>query len=259
MKQRIIAVINQKGGVGKTTSTLNIGAALADKNYKTLLIDLDPQGNLSNYLDCDFDDKRPRVDVLLNAVITNQIIPDNIIRTSSIKNLDYIPADINLSFAERFLQQAVCRETVLKRALNNSMFADYDYIIIDCLPSLGLLAMNAVAAATDLFIPVQAHKFALDGMNTLLSVVNEIRAPLNPTLNIIGILPTMVDNTNMSASVVDALVNRYNGTVFNTHISRSITAANSTYEHTPISSRLKLGAQYVAVAEEIIERTKSEV
>ncbi len=256
MKQKVIAVINQKGGVGKTTSTYNIGAAIADNGYNVLLIDLDPQGNLSDYLGYAYDDNKPMIDTLMNMAVTNRQVVSDVVRHCDSANVDYIPADINLSIAERFLMQAVSRETVLRRLLQNDIFAQYDYILIDCLPSLGLLAMNAITAATDLLIPVQSQKFALDGVDLLLSVVDEIRGPLNPDLNILGILPTMVDRTNMSYNVVEALKQKYGDKVLNAYVSKSVLAADSAYEHEPISAKSKLGIQYKDIADELINRMR---
>ena len=157
---KIIAIANQKGGVGKTTTVVNIAAGLAELGKKVLCIDLDPQGNLSDYLGYDFTGKRTIVDVLKETAKLSECI-----QTAKNEPIDYVPADISLATADMFLAQTMCREQILDKAIScDSISEDYDYLLIDCLPSLGILVMNALAAADEVIIPVQVQKFALNGI-----------------------------------------------------------------------------------------------
>lgn len=160
MTRKIIAIANQKGGVGKTTTVVNIAAGLAEQGKKVLCIDLDPQGNLSDYLGYDFTGSKTMVDVLKGQAKISECIV-----TAKSESIDYIPADISLATADMFLAQTMCREQILRKALlSDEKTAEYDYILIDCLPSLGILVTNALAAADGVIIPVQVQKFALNGI-----------------------------------------------------------------------------------------------
>lgn len=255
MKNTIIAIANQKGGVGKTTTAVNLGSALSLKNYKVLLIDLDPQGNLSSYLGYEYSPKQTTItDLMMSVVRHTDFDVHKAICTSSTNNVDYIPADINLSSAELFLAQALSRETVLKRILKKEEL-QYDYIIIDCLPSLGILMINALTAADQLIIPVQAQKFALDGINLLIDVAEQIQQTINPQLNMCGVVPTMIDNTNMSKAVCDQLTKQF-GEKKLTPISRSVTATYSAYsEAALVLTKNKLGDEYKKLADDVVAAT----
>lgn len=252
---KIIAIANQKGGVGKTTTAVNLGCALSLKGYKVLLIDLDPQGNLSSYLGYEYSPEQTTItDLMMSVVRHTDLDVHKAICTSSTNNVDYIPADINLSSAELFLAQALSRETVIKRILKKEKL-EYDLIIIDCLPSLGILLMNALTAADELIIPVQAQKFALDGINLLLDVAEQIQQTINPALNICGVVPTMTDNTNMSKAVCDQLTQQFGGKML-TPISRSVAATNSTYTGKAlVMSKNKLGDEYKRLADDVVAAT----
>lgn len=252
---KIISIANQKGGVGKTTTALNFAAGLQRVGKKVLLVDLDPQSNLSQYLGYEPDGK-PTISDLMSAAAAGQTVDvTGCIRTGS-EGIDFIPSHISLSSADFFLIQTMNREQVLRRILRSFELAEYNYILIDCLPSLGILLINALAASDSLIIPVQAQKFALDGLDLLLNVYSMVKQNINPTLAVDGILITMADNTNMAHAVEDALADRFKEKVFDTKISRSVEAANSTFAMQSLVSmkHSKLGQEYALAAVELLER-----
>lgn len=255
-KPKVIAIANQKGGVGKTTTALNIAAGLVKVEKKVLLVDLDPQGNLSQYLGFE-PDGNPTVSELMSCAVSgNPLKASDCIRTSK-ENIDYIPSHITLSSADFFLITAMNREQVLKKVLSDEALSAYDYIIIDCLPSLGILLVNALAASDSVLIPVQAQKFALDGLDLLLDIYSMVKANINSLLEIEGVLITMADNTNMSKAVCAELAERFADKVFSTRISRSVEATNSTYEQKSLvaTKSSRLGREYIAVTQELIDRS----
>lgn len=255
MNTQIIAVANQKGGVGKTTTTLNLGAGLVKAGQKVLLVDLDPQGSLSACLDHQ-QDNRPTTADLITAVVNNQSVPIVEAIRNNKDGIDYIASNILLSGADTILLLAICREQVLKRILRHESLAIYDYILIDCLPSLGVLLTNALTAANSIIIPVQTEELALLGIEQLEWTCELVKSNLNPDLTIIGVLPTMCNNSNMSKAVEEALRQRFPDTLFRTHISDSVAAANSTYAKKSLVAikNSKLGAQYSDVVAELLER-----
>lgn len=260
---KIISIANQKGGVGKTTTAMNLGVALRLMGKRVLLIDLDPQANLSTYLGFTNDegeaiDEFPTISHLMMVNIGQGKKLDDVkryIRHNELNDIDYIPSDINLANADCYLAGALSRETVLRRMLSEELIGDYDYIIIDCLPSLGVLLMNALVASDGIIIPVQAQKFAFDGLDMLNNVFTQVKTTLKPELSLIGVLPTMVDRTNASKRVIENLVEAYPKELFGSVIHRATEATESTNKHRSLCLyKNRLGDEYKAVAAEIFER-----
>jgi chromosome partitioning protein len=219
MKQgQILAIVNQKGGVGKTTTTINLAAYLAKSGKKTLLLDADPQGNSTSGIG--------KVKKTLRAttydVLINQVPFQDVIVETGRKNLWICPSNINLAGAEVELVNMVSRETKLKEALISAKEA-YDFILIDCPPSLGLITVNALTAATGILVPIQSEYYALEGLTQLMETVNLVRRQLNPKLEIFGVLMTMYDKrTQLARQVADDVKSVFGEKVFKTIIPRNV-------------------------------------
>lgn len=252
---KIICVANQKGGVGKTTTVMNLSAGLVQKGKKVLCIDFDPQGNLSDYLGHEQDGVMDISNLMLAASRIESYSLEGVIRYNQ-EGIAYIPSSIALASADMFLAQTMCREQVLKRILENPVFQEYEYIFIDCQPSLGILLTNALAASDQVIIPVQAQKFSLDGVNFLMQAIQMVQQALNPKLIIAGILLTMYDGTNMAKAVRSALEEHYGDLVYDHQIRRSVEATESSYAQQSLiaQARSKLGKEYKEVVLELLER-----
>ncbi len=201
---RIYAVANQKGGVGKTTTTISLGAALAEKGKRVLVVDLDPQGNATTGLGVD----GRRFERSVYDVLLNDVPMVDIVEPTGYNNLFVAPATLDLAGVEQELSSIISREMRLKRALG-SVEGDFDFIFIDCPPSLGLITINAFAAATDIIVPVQTEFYALEGLTQLQRIVNLVRDNLNPTLRISKVVLTMYDSRNTLSGDVAREVRRY--------------------------------------------------
>jgi chromosome partitioning protein len=215
---RAIAIVNQKGGVGKTTTAVNLGASLALLGCSVLLVDLDPQGNTTSGFGVD---KRALQQDVYSVLLSDVPAAEAIIATS-VPNLDLLPATLGLAGAEIELVSSMARETRLRTALA-TVTSRYDYVLIDCPPSLGLLTLNALTAASEVLIPVQAEYYALEGLSQLTKVVLRVRDALNPRLRISGVLVTMFDGrTRLAMEVLEEVNAHFPSQVFRTQIPRNI-------------------------------------
>ena len=250
----VISMCNQKGGVGKTTSTINLGAALAEYGRKVLLVDLDPQGALSAGLGVPHYELASTVH---NLMIEPRVAIDEVLIHTRVDGLDLIPSNIDLSAAEIQLVNEVGREQTLGRALR-PVLDRYDYVLIDCQPSLGLLTVNALACSDGVIIPTECEYFSLRGLALLTDTVEKVRERLNPKLEISGIVVTRFDNRTVNAREVMARVlERFGDLVFDTVIARTVRFPETSVAGEPIISWAPKsgGAQaYRALAREVIDR-----
>ena len=250
----IIAMCNQKGGVGKTTTTINLGAALAETGRKVLLVDFDPQGSASVGLGVN----PHTLDVsIYNLLLDRKLNPSDVILSTSVDNLDILPANIDLSAAEVQLVSEVAREQTLLRVLER-VKADYDIILIDCAPSLGLLTVNALTAADKVITPLECEFFALRGIALLTDTISKVTDRLNPHLEMLGILGTMYDARTLHArEVLERVVSAFGDTVFHTVIRRTIKFPETTVAGEPITtyaSSSSGASQYRTLAREVLAR-----
>ncbi len=253
---RIIAIANQKGGVGKTTTTVNIAASLAAAEKRVLLIDSDPQGNSTSGMGID----RTAIDGSTYDLFTGKKTLQEIKKTTHFPWLDVVPAGIDLVGVEVELIQMISRERVLKKALDTHI-SNYDYIFIDCPPSLGLLTVNALTAADGVLIPVQCEYYALEGLTALTNTIKLIKQDLNPNLIIEGVLLTMYDSRNNLAEQVALEVRKYFGNkVYTTIIPRNVSLSEAPSHGKPVllyDIRSRGAQSYLELAKEVLTHAKS--
>jgi chromosome partitioning protein len=249
---RIIALVNQKGGVGKSTTAVNLGAALAVAGQRVLVVDTDPQGNTTTGLGVD----KARLTHDIYHVLMHEIPLERVVVQTEIENLRLVPATINLAGADVELVAALSRETRLRHALA-PIAAAYDFVLLDTPPSLGLLTINALTAADDCIIPVQAEFYALEGLAQLTGVIWRVRDALNPTLHVSGVLVTMFDGrTRLALEVIRELEKYFPQQIFKAQIPRNVRLSEApSYGKPAILFDLKSrGAQaYLALAREMLE------
>ncbi len=249
----IISIANQKGGVGKTSTAINLSASIAAAEYKTLLIDIDPQANSTHGLGL-YDIDNSVYEVLIGA----ESLKDCIVNTY-MPNLDILPSNIDLVGAEVEIVSFEEREHLLRKAIE-TIKDDYDYIFIDCPPSLSLLTLNALTAADSVIIPVQCEYFALEGLGQLLNTINVVKKELNPNLDIRGVLLTMYDSRlNLSNQVVEEVQKYFGEKVFKTIIHRNVRISEAPSHAKPVIlyDAISTGAKnYMSLAAEVIDRTE---
>lgn len=251
---KTIAVINQKGGVGKTTTTVSIGASLARRGHRVLLLDMDPQANLTLHLD-----RRPDLEskTMANLLVDDASLKEMVVDTST-EGLFLVPADASLSGVEQVLANHIGRETILREAFEGHDGRGWDYVLIDCPPALGVLSANALIAADQIIIPMQAEYFSMQGMTKLMEVMQLVQRRLNPQLEICLILPCMVNKrTNLTAEVLAELQHHFGKMLASTSIRSNVKLAEAPsfgrtiFEHAPESNG---AADYEAVTDEFLAR-----
>lgn len=251
----IMAIANQKGGVGKTTTTINLAAALAEKNKKVLVIDMDPQGNTSSGLGIDKDE----MDTTVYQLMIGDNTFDECVQKDVFENLDVLAANVNLAGIEIETMDMDDRNYILNNIV--SKIEDrYDFIIIDCPPSLNTLTINSMTTADSVLVPIQCEYYALEGLSQLIYTINLVKERLNSRLTINGVVFTMYDGrTNLSMQVIDNVRDNLNQTIYNTIIPRGVRLAEAPSHGLPITkydSRSTGAKAYSSLADEVIERSK---
>ncbi|MFC6044272.1 ParA family protein [Nocardioides hankookensis] len=257
-RARVVSMCNQKGGVGKTTTTINLGASLAEYGRKVLLVDFDPQGSLSVGLGLN----PHEMDLsIYNLLMDRDVTLDEVVVKTGIDGMDLLPSNIDLSAAEVQLVHEVAREQTLQRVLEPAL-ATYDVILIDCQPSLGLLTVNALTASDGVIVPLECEYFALRGVALLKTTIDKVRERLNPKLEIYGVLGTMYDGRTLhSREVMERLVQAWGDTVFHTVIRRTVKFSDATVAGEPITAYASSSAgadSYRQLAKEVLARWPDE-
>ncbi|MCI9381607.1 MAG: ParA family protein [Dorea sp.] len=250
---RIIAIANQKGGVGKTTTAINLSACLAEKGQKVLAIDMDPQGNMTSGLGLDKDD----VDKTIYDMIIGESEIEAVIKKETIENLDILPSNVDLSAVEIELIDVENKEFIVNNSIQK-IRDNYDFIIIDCPPSLSLLTINAMTTADSVLVPIQCEYYALEGLSQLIHTVELVKDRLNSKLEIEGVVFTMYDaRTNLSLQVVENVKDNLQQNIYKTIIPRNIRLAEAPSYGTPINQydpRSAGAESYMRLADEVIEK-----
>lgn len=254
---RIIAIANQKGGVGKTTTAINLSSCLAEKGQKVLAVDMDPQGNMTSGLGVDKDEAENTVyDLIIGEADINEVIQKNVM-----ENLDVIPTNIDLSAAEIELIGVDDKEYIVRNAIHK-VRDEYDFVIIDCPPSLSMLTINAMTTADSVLVPIQCEYYALEGLSQLIHTVELVKERLNPVLEIEGVVFTMYDaRTNLSLQVVENVKDNLQQNIYKTIIPRNIRLAEAPSYGMPINkydSKSAGSDAYMRLADEVISRDEEQ-
>lgn len=254
----VLAIVNQKGGVGKSTTAVNLGASLAERGKKVLVVDIDPQGNATSGVGVD----KSNLEKCIYTLLVEEVPINEIIVETSLENLDLVPATIELAGAEIELVSSFSREVKLRRALEQ-VNDNYQFTIIDCPPSLGLLTLNALAAAEKILVPIQCEYYALEGLGQLMQTIKLVQNHLNPELEIAGVIMTMFDSrTNLSQQVIEEVKNFFQEKVYGTVIPRNVRLSEAPSFGLPISlydPRSKGARAYQELAEELLSRLEGGV
>ncbi|CDC36140.1 MAG TPA: AAA family ATPase [Lachnospiraceae bacterium] len=254
---RIIAIANQKGGVGKTTTTINLAACLAEKDQHVLVIDIDPQGNTTS----GFGIEKEELENTIYELILGECSLEQCLIKNAVNNLDVLPSNVNLAGAEIDLIGVEDREYILKNKIS-PIVNDYDYIIIDCPPSLTMLTVNAMTTANTVLVPIQCEYYALEGLSQLLHTINLVKNRLNPELEMEGVVFTMFNSrTNLSLQVVENVKDNLNQTIYKTIIPRNVRLAEAPSHGVPINiyDPKSAGAEsYRLLADEVMHRGEEE-
>ena len=255
---KVIAIANQKGGVGKTTTTFNLGVALKNQGKRVLVVDADPQGDLTTYMGYNESELKTTLAQLMESVIYDSQLDTKQAILNNAECIDLIPSDLDLSATEAMLVNAMSREVTLRTILNN-VKKDYDYVLIDCMPSLGMLTINALSCSDKVVIPVQDHFLAAKGMGHLLKTVSRVKRTINPNLEVGGILLTLVNKrTNLSKETIQDLKETYGRAIklYDTQIPLAVKTAESTSRGKSIfkyDKNSKVATAYEDFAKEVLE------